>query len=150
MPALSKDHPLEPFLGIAKGPSNGNHQHILRITSGTIPQHSLRITSGTVPGHSLQHPPRRLKPVVENQVWCTDEKPPTFGAPHSEPTLNRKRKTKRITKNGVESITKHPCAPIHVSVDTHIQKVQLFFKSTLDFVENRCIVISVREDQILP
>lgn len=150
MPALSKDHPMEPFLGIAcgsplepflsiaRGPSNGNHQHILRTTSGTVPR------------HSLQHPPRRLKPVVENQVWCTDEKPPTFGAPHSDPIRNRKRKTKRITKNGVESITKHPCAPIHVSVDTHIQKVQLFFKSTLDFVESCCIVISVREDQILP
>ena len=110
MPALSKDHPIEPFLGIscgsplepflsiAKGPSNGNHQHSLRTTSGTVPKHILRITSGTIPRHILQHPPRRLKPVVENQVWCTDEKPPTFGAPHSEPIPEQKEENKKNNK----------------------------------------------------
>ena len=67
--------PLESFLSIVKGPSNG-----------------------TIPRHSLQHPPRRLKPVVENQVWCTDEKPPTFGAPHSEPIPEQKEENKKNNK----------------------------------------------------
>ena len=72
-------------ISITKGPSNGNHQH------------SLRITSGTIPRHSLQHPPRRLKPVVENQVWCTDEKQHLWSTSYGT-HLEQKEKNKKNNK----------------------------------------------------